>query len=86
MARWMKPKDELPVCYIGDRVVGIVRYRDLEGGPMLPHVVVLEATEYGWDDVQGSGFDIGDCELWTLESDLVRIADDISGEPAALAG
>lgn len=75
MAKWMQPTDQLPECECGDRVVGIVRYRDLEGGPVLAHVVVLQATEYGWLDVEGSGFDIGDCELWTMERDLVSIAD-----------
>lgn len=75
MAKWTKTEEGLPECDCGERVIGIVRYRYLEGGPVLPHVVVLEATEYGWLDVEGSGFDIGDCELWTMERDLVGIAD-----------
>lgn len=74
MARWMKPTEEYPVCDCGDRVVGIVRYREHERGELRPHVVVLVATENGWRDTEDGGFSIEDCELWTLERDLVRIA------------
>lgn len=88
MARWMKPSEELPECDCGDRVIGIVRYcvphndgfNDLAShGPVQPHIVILVATEDGWDDVEDSGFTIHDCELWTMESDLVQIADIIGG-------
>lgn len=87
MAKWMKPSEELPECDCGDRVVGIVRYSvpfndgfgDLPmHGPVQPHVRILVATEDGWEDVEGGGFDIHDCELWTLESDLIKIGDALS--------
>jgi hypothetical protein len=41
-------------------------------------VIVLVATEDGFRDVEDGGFDIHDCEMWTLESDLVKIADVVS--------
>ena len=81
MAKWMKPSEELPKCDCGHRVVGIVRYSvPYNGGfgPIQPHVIVLVATEDGFRDVEDGGFDIHDCELWTLESDLVKIADVVS--------
>lgn len=78
MAKWMKPSEELPDCDCGDRVVGIVRYREHKRGKLLPHVVVLVAEENGWRDVEDAGYDIHDCELWTLERDLVQIADVVS--------
>ena len=82
MAKWTKtteslPGDDLPLC-AGDRVIGIARWREWSAGPMQPHIVILEATEDGWKDMEGNGNSIHDCELWTLEKDLVQIADVIS--------
>lgn len=77
MAKWMQPTEELPRCDIGDRVIGIVWYRENVLSQILPHIVVLVATRNGWTDVEGNGHTIHDCELWTMERDLVRIADDI---------
>ena len=84
MAKWMKPSDGLPECDCGDRVVGVVRYsvpyNDGSGtlpaySSIQPHVIVLIATENGFHDVEDGGFNIYDCELWMLESDLLKIAD-----------
>ncbi|MDA1229916.1 MAG: hypothetical protein O2856_04005 [Planctomycetota bacterium] len=87
----MKPSEGLPECECGDRVVGIVRYSVPHNdgfGPMpthgriQPHVIVFVATEDGFQDVEDvclsicpSGFDIHDCELWMLESDLIKEAE-----------
>ncbi len=93
MAKWMSPDEELPSGDCGDRVVGVVKYSEpyndgfsstgVSYGPVKPHIVVFVATEDGWEDVEGAGYDIYDCVLWTLESDLVRVVDVLSdGDPA----
>ena len=75
MAKWTRPEDGLPECDCGDRVIGIVRYREIGQAKIHPHALVFVATEDGWSDVEDQGYSIGDCELWTLEKDLVRIVD-----------
>ena len=75
MARWMKPEEQTPEVFVGDRIIGIVRDRKHATSKLLPRVVILEAIEGGWRDIEDSGYRLGDCELWTLESDLVHIAD-----------
>lgn len=75
MAKWMRPEEEQPVVYAGDRVIGIVRYRDNGEQRVKAHIVILIATETGWKDVEDNGHSLHDCELWTLEKDLVSIAD-----------
>ena len=75
MARWMRPEEELPSVDAGDRVIGIVRYRDNGEPRVKPHIVILIATETGWTDVEDNGHTLHDCELWTLERELVMIAD-----------
>jgi hypothetical protein len=71
----MRPEEELPVVDAGDRVIGIVRYRDIGEPRVKPHIVILIATETGWKDAEHDGYTLHDCELWTLEKDLVSIAD-----------
>lgn len=73
MAKWMVPTEALPTVYVGDRIIGIVRDRETPQAQLKPRIVILTATENGWSEE--SGYTIHDCELWTLESDLVRIAD-----------
>lgn len=69
---WKKPSDELPDCYVGDRVIGIVHYREHSRDALRPHVVILLALEDGgWWDVEDGGYSIEDCEWWILEKDLV---------------
>jgi len=75
MAKWMRTDEEMPLVYAGDRVIGIVRYRDNGEPSVKPHIVILIATEGGWRDVEDNGHTLHDCELWTLEKDLVSIAD-----------
>lgn len=75
MPRWMRPEEEMPKCDAGDRVIGIVRCRDRRDGPIVLHVVVIEATEDGWDDLTDNGYTVEDCELWSMERDVVQIAD-----------
>lgn len=75
MANWTKTSDSLPKCELGDRVIGIVRYRENVLAPIAPHIVVLVALRSGWYDVEDNGHTIHDCELWTMERDLVGIAD-----------
>ena len=77
MAKWMKPSEEWPRCDCGDRVVGIVRYRETGDAKIRPHIVVLVAEESGWRDVEDGGHTLEDCELWTMECDLVQISDAI---------
>ena len=88
MIRWTDPHKSTPECDVGDRVVGIVRYAEHyhDGFNRLPserkaepHVVVFIATEDGWHDVEGNGFDIFDCELWAMEKDVVPVPGDTSG-------
>lgn len=74
MACRMRPSEELPTCEVGDRIIGIVRYREQENSPLLPHVIILLVLETGYYDLEDGGYDIHDCELWTMEKDLVKIA------------
>ena len=87
MARWMKPTEEMPSCDCGDRVIGIVRYSvpyndgfgDLPShGPIQPHVIILVAEEDGWRDVEDGGYTVDDCELWTMEQELVQVANAVA--------
>jgi hypothetical protein len=71
---WHKPADKLPECYTGDRIVGIVRYRENPRHPIRPHVIVLVATEDGWDDDAQTGYGPEDCELWAYERDVIAVA------------
>jgi len=78
MAKWMRTDEEMPIVYAGDRVIGIVRYRDNGEPRVKPHIAILIATETGWKDVEDNGHTLHDCELWTLEKDLVSIADAVA--------
>lgn len=71
---WHKPSDKLPECLTGERIVGIVRYRDIPADPMTPHVIVLVATEDGWDDDAQTGFGPDDCDMWAYERDVIATA------------
>jgi hypothetical protein len=67
--KWTTP-DKLE-CYVGDRVVAVVSWRELRLDlKLLPHIVVLEVTEEGWEDRE-NGFAKHDVELCCLESDLL---------------
>lgn len=49
MPRWMKPDEEMPNVPVGDRIVIIVNERQHERAALSPRLVILEATETGWD-------------------------------------
>jgi len=75
MARWMTPDECDPVCAIGERLVMIVRERDLNKlrEPMVDRIVLLTRTVNGWESE--GGYTVPDAILWTYESDLVKIVD-----------
>lgn len=75
MARWMKPEEELPECDEGERIVMIVRERDIESlrAPMVDRLVIIAKTRTGWHST--GGFTPPDAILWTYEKDLVKIAE-----------
>jgi len=78
MAKWMCPDEEMPNVFAGDRIIGIVKFRDNGEQRVKPHVAILIATEDGWKDVEDLGHIIHDCELWAYESDVVKIIDVLS--------
>lgn len=72
MINW-KPPCEQPKCDVGDRIVCVIKYRERVNGPLSPHVVILEATEFhGFTDNEGGGFSFEDCEWWAYEKELIR--------------
>jgi len=72
----MRPEEEHPVVDAGDRVIGIIRDREHAAASLKPRIIVLTATEDGWKEQDG--YTLNDCELWTLEKDLVGIADAVA--------
>ena len=76
MAKWMRPDEEQPEVDAGDRVIGIVKDREHAAASLKPRIIILTATEDGWKEQDG--YTLHDCELWTLETDLVSIADAVA--------
>ena len=68
---WKRPSEE-PECEVGDRVIGIVRYRERSDRPLLPHVIIIEALEDCW--WSEGGWSLEDCDWWILEKDLIEQA------------
>ena len=77
--KWWRPCELQPEIDCGDRVLGIVREREFVEKPPRCRLVILEATEGGWRDIEDQGRSLFDCELWANEDDVVQIADVISG-------
>jgi len=79
MARWMKPEEEPPAVYAGDRIVIIVKERATATSPIRPRLVILEATEDGWHspDPVYAGYSIDDAFLWSTEESVCAIANAI---------
>lgn len=82
MARWMKPTEEMPAVYVGDRICIIVAEREAKGRPLKPRLVILEATEGGWDssDPTYSGYTVEDAILWAHEGSVTAIASTLCPE------
>lgn len=77
MARWMRPEDEMPgECECGDRLCIIVAERESPKQRKTPRLVILIATEDGWDAVDElyQGYSPGDGVLWAWEKDVCGIA------------
>ena len=76
MPKWTKPSEGLPECECGDRVVVILREREHARAPLKPRLIILEATEHGWNspDELYVGYSPEDGELWSMESDVCQIA------------
>lgn len=80
MPKWTKPSEGVPDILCGDRILIIVREcRDFHSPPR-PTIVILEATEDGWDspDDTYAGYSVHDGELWAYERDVAAIADVVS--------
>lgn len=77
MPRWMKPTEEVPdEVEVGDRVCIIVVETMPGRKKPSPRLVILEATEDGWesmDDVY-AGYTPQDGVLWSTEKDICQIA------------
>lgn len=79
MPKWMKPEEEHPNDHdmeCGDRIVIIVAERLESGRLRTPRLVILEATETGWEspDPTYAGYGPEDGLLWSMERDVCRIA------------
>jgi len=73
MTRWMRPSEEMPrELDCGDRILGVVYEAPPCGRKVRPHLILLEATEYGWrsPDPFYSGYSVTDCEFWAHEKDV----------------
>lgn len=78
MARWMKPTEEMPYnLAAGDRVCVIVRERPYANARVRSRLVILVATETGWDAIEDAyaGYTPADGYLWSLERDVCQIAE-----------
>lgn len=84
MAKWMRPSEEMPKVWVGDRILCIVAERDKVGSPLKARLVVLEATEDGWKspDPTYSGYTVEDAVLWSPEDSVTAIARNICDEVA----
>lgn len=69
--QWADTED-LPQFEAGDRVIGLVNFRDDGERTANPHICILKAKELGWEDVEDLGHGISDCDLWITEKDLVK--------------
>lgn len=80
MARWMKPSEEMPSCEVGDRVLVILEER--ERGRLRKRLVILEATETGWEPTDDfyTGYTPADGVLWSYERDVCQIAAVVCGD------
>ena len=73
-AGWRDCHDDPPgQCLAGDRLLVIMEEREREGGPFVRRLVVLTATEDGWEatDQEFGGYTPADGLLWRWERDLV---------------
>lgn len=76
MPRWIKPEEEAPELECGDRILIIVNEKmPVSKRPVL-RLVILEATEAGWDspDEDYGGYSYEDGVFWAYEKDVVEFA------------
>lgn len=69
---WRLP-NEIPDCYVGDRIILLTLKRPKAGMPLEYRLVILERTEDSWhspDPVYG-GYDVGDGVAWMYEKDIM---------------
>ena len=78
MSIWKDPNDELPAHKYGDRIVGVVQYRENHTMPILPHVVIFYTLDSGWYDTEQGCHDLLDCERWAYERDVIQQAMEIT--------
>lgn len=85
MPKWTKPTEALPDVYAGDRVCIIVMEREHAGGPIKPRLVILEATEDGWDSLEDvfQGYTPHDGILWSTEQDICAVVEALDFEPTS---
>lgn len=76
MPRWMRPSEEQPNVPVGDRIVIIVNERPHARAALAPRLVILEATESGWNspDDTYAGYSPDDGVLWATERSVCEIA------------
>ena len=77
MPKWTKPSEGLPEVEDGDRVIVIVQHQSKwsDKPKLVFSAVILEATEYGWEDPDDTGYTPADGVLWTTERDLCGVAE-----------
>lgn len=82
MTNWIRTVDELPAeCECGDRLCIIVAERESPKHKIAPRLVILIATEQGWDSVDEiyQGYGPEDSILWAWEKDVCSIANQMIG-------
>jgi hypothetical protein len=73
----MRPEEEMPGdCECGDRLCIIVAERESPKHRIAPRLVILIATEQGWDSTEDvfQGYGPQDGILWAWEKDVCGIA------------
>ena len=77
MPKWTRPSEGQPECEAGDRVLLVVRERTNAKAKLRPRLVILEATEDGWDspDPTYEGYTPEDGAFWSMERDVCAFAD-----------
>jgi len=83
---WSKPTEEYPSVEVGDRVAVIVMEREHATAPIRPRLVILIATESGWDSTEEmyQGYTPNDGVLWSAENDICRSAATIAAQAAEI--
>ena len=77
MPKWMQTSEEIPEeVEVGDRIVIIVNERPYAGAAIRRRLVILEATEDGWDspDDTFAGYTPQNGLLWATEKSICEIA------------